>query len=102
MCKSARPTRAEASDVANAILDGVDGIVLSEETAVGDYPINAVSILAKCCVEAEKTIDFRKQFNDLKLYSPAPYGTAESVAQAAVSAVLDMNVDKIIVVSETG
>jgi pyruvate kinase len=102
MCKAARPTRAEASDVANAILDGVDGIVLSDETAVGDYPINAVSILAKCCVEAEKTIDFRKQFNDLKLYSPAPYGTAESVAQAAVSAVLDMNVDKIIVVSETG
>ena len=38
----------------------------------------------------------------MKLYSPAPYGTAESVAQAAVSAVLDMNVDKIIVVSETG
>lgn len=60
MCKSARPTRAEASDVANAILDGVDGIVLSDETAIGDYPINAVSILAKCCVEAEKTIDFRK------------------------------------------
>lgn len=60
MCHSARPTRAEASDVANAILDGVDGIVLSDETSVGDYPINAVTILAKCCVEAEKTIDFRK------------------------------------------
>jgi pyruvate kinase len=41
------------SDVTKAILDGVDGIVLSDETAVGDYPINAVSILAKCCVEAE-------------------------------------------------
>lgn len=80
MNKSARPTRAEASDVANAILDGVDCIVLGDETATGDYPINAVSILSKCCVEAEKTIDYRKTFNDLKLYSPAPYGTAESVA----------------------
>lgn len=93
MVKAARPTRAEASDVANAILDGVDCVVLGDETASGDYPINAVSILAKCCVEAEKTIDYKKTFNDLKLYSPAPYGTAESVAQAAVSSVLDLKID---------
>lgn len=93
MVKSARPTRAEASDVANAVLDGVDCVVLGEETASGDYPINAVSIMAKVCVEAEKTIDYRKTFNDLKLYSPAPYGTAESVAQAAVASVLDLKID---------
>jgi pyruvate kinase len=102
MVKSARPTRAEASDVANAILDGVDCVVLGDETASGDYPINAVSILAKCCVEAEKTIDYKKVFNDLRLYSPAPYGTAESVAQAAVSSVLDLKIDQIVVVTETG
>lgn len=80
MCKSARPSRAEASDVANCVLDGVDGVCLTEETSSGDYPINAVSILAKCCVEAEKTIDYKKTFNDIRLYSPAAYGTAESVA----------------------
>jgi len=102
MVSQARPMRSEASDVSNAVLDGVDGIVLNDETVIGDYPINAVSMLAKCCVEAEKTIDYRKAFNDLKLYSPAPYGTAESVACAAVSAVLDLKVDMIVVLTETG
>jgi pyruvate kinase len=102
MVGQARPLRSEASDVSNAVLDGVDAIVLNDETVVGDYPINAVSMLSKCCVEAEKTIDYRKAFNDLKLYSPAPYGTAESVACAAVSAVLDLKVDMIVVLTETG
>lgn len=59
-------------------------------------------MLAKCTVEAEKTIDWRKTFNDLKLYSPAPYGTAESVACAAVASVLDLKVDLIVVLTETG
>jgi pyruvate kinase len=102
MINSARPTRSEASDVSNAVLDGVDACLLNDETVIGDYPINAVSMLAKCCVEAEKTIDYRKAFNDLKLYSPAPYGTAESVSCAAVAAVLDLKVDLIIVLTESG
>jgi len=102
MVKNARPTRSEASDVSNAVLDGVDCITLDEETFSGDYPINSVSMLSRCCVEAEKTIDYRKSFNDLKLYSPAPYGTAESVACAAVASVLDLKVDLIIVLTETG
>lgn len=102
MCKNARPTRAEASDVSNAVLDGVDAITLTEETCIGDYPINAVSMLAKCTVEAEKTVDHKKVFNDSKLYSPAPYGTAESVACAAVASVIDLKVDLIVVMTETG
>lgn len=102
MCKNARPSRAEASDVSNAVLDGVDAVILDKETFDGDYPINAVSMLSKCCTEAERTIDYRKCFNDLKLYSPAPYGTAESVACAAVNAVLDLKVDVIVVATETG
>lgn len=102
MVKNARPTRQEASDICNAVLDGVDALTLDEETFQGDYPINAVAMLAKCAVEAEKTIDWRKTYNDLKLYSPAPYGTAESVACAAVAAVLDLKVDLIVVLTETG
>jgi pyruvate kinase len=102
MIKNARPTRSEACDISNAVVDGVDACCLDNETVMGDYPIHAVSMLAKCCVEAEKTIDHRKAFNDLKLYSPAPYGTAESVACAAVASVLDLKTDLIIVLTESG
>ena len=102
MIKSARPTRQEASDISNAVLDGVDACILHSETVIGDYPINAVSMLGKCCVEAEKTIDYRKAYNNLKIYSPAPFGTAESVSCAAVAAVLDLQVDLIIVLTDSG
>lgn len=102
MIKAPRPTRAEASDVANAVLDGTDAVMLSGETANGDYPLNAVTIMAKICVEAEKMIDYKRLYNDLKLYSSGPLPTAEAVASAAVSTVLDLNIDLIIVLTDTG
>lgn len=102
MIKAPRPTRAEASDVANAVLDGTDCVMLSGETANGDYPLNAVNIMAKICVEAEKMIDYKRTFTDLKLYSPPPLPTAESIAAATVSTVLDLNIDLIIVLTDTG
>jgi pyruvate kinase len=102
MMKYPRPSRAEANEVSNAVLDGVDGFILDTETAEGDYPVNCVSSLVKCATEAERTIDWRKCFNDIKLYSPGPYGSAESVACAAVNSVLDLKVDLIVVSTETG
>jgi pyruvate kinase len=85
MIKAPRPTRAEAGDVANAVLDGTDCVMLSGESANGDYPLNAVTIMAKICVEAEKMTDYRRVYNDLRLFTPGPLSTAESVASAAVA-----------------
>lgn len=102
MIKAPRPTRAEASDVANAVLDGTDCVMLSGETAGGDYPLNAVQIMAKVCVEAERMLDYKRIYSDIKLYTASPVPTAEAVSSAAVATVLDLNIDLIIVLTDTG
>jgi pyruvate kinase len=102
MTKNARPVRAEASDVCNAVLSGVDCVVLEEETISGDYPVNAVALLARTCLESESTVDHKKEFNDIKLQCPAPEGSAESVALAAVAAVHELAVEVILVHTDSG
>ena len=103
MIKAPRPTRAEASDVANAVLDGTDCVMLSGESANGDYPIQAVTIMSKCCAEAEKTINYKRLYNDIKLHTVGPVGTTEAFASAACSAVLDQKeIALFIVLTDSG
>ncbi len=102
MLDSVKPCRSEASDVSCQVMDGVDGIILGSVTSSGISPILAVNTLAKICAESERCIDYKATFNDIRLYTTAPLGTSEAIASSSVSTVLDLNIDLIITVTDTG
>ncbi|KAI8976981.1 pyruvate kinase [Pilobolus umbonatus] len=102
MTYNPRPTRAEVSDVANAVLDGSDLVMLSGETAKGAYPIQAVTTMAATCKLAESVICYTPLFNQLRVLTPWPTDTTETVACAAVSAAAEQNAGAILVLSKSG
>jgi len=104
MVKAPRPTRAEASDVANAVLDGTDCVMLSGETAAGDFPVNAVTIMRRICEEAEAFTDYRSLFMSTSgaVSAEGRLSSVEAVCASAVKAAIDAKAAIIMALTETG
>ncbi|KAG5985470.1 Pyruvate kinase [Claviceps digitariae] len=102
MIKNPRPTRAEISDVGNAITDGADCVMLSGETAKGSYPCEAVREMHEACLKAENSIPYVSHFEEMCTLAKRPVKTVESCAMAAVRASLDLAAGGIIVLSTSG
>lgn len=102
MVSKPRPTRAEASDVANAILDGADCIMLSGETAKGLYPVKAVEMMHSIACEAEAAIHHRQLFDELRTLTPLPTENTRTVALAAVEASITCFASAIITLTMSG
>ncbi|GJQ09558.1 hypothetical protein GpartN1_g1349.t1 [Galdieria partita] len=102
MVNNPRPSRAEVSDVGNAVVDGADCVMLSDETAKGDYPVESVQHMDLICVEAEGFLGYEKIWSDMRASTPRPMENVESVSCAAVMLSFDEEVKLIVLVSENG
>ncbi len=99
MVHNPRPTRAEISDVANAVYDGTSAIMLSGETAAGKYPVLAVETMSRIALEAESHIDFAKQFYqfDFRIKN-----TLDAISHATCGMAIDIEAKAIVVCSISG
>jgi len=100
MMSNPRPSRAEVTDVANAILDGTDAIMLSEETAVGNYPLEAVETMNKIALRIEKAIDYEKILSERSI-SVKPTN-ADAISHATCQVSLDLKVKAIVTFTFSG
>jgi pyruvate kinase len=99
MIASSRPTRAEATDVANAVYDGTDAVMLSGETAVGKYPVEAVRTMAAVISEVEGSEVFSRLPEPVQLKE---HTFSHAIARAAVAAAADLSLKALAVYTETG
>lgn len=102
MATNLRPTRAEATDIANAVLDGADGILLGGETFGGLYPVETIRTVRKICAEAEFTYNHDLNFKRISKYVGEPMAPAESVASSAVKVAAKVNAAMIAVFTASG
>ena len=91
-----RPTRAEVADIANAILDGTDALMLSEETAAGEYPLEAVKIMAQVAEETETILEPRRRFEGL------PKTVPEAISVSAISLARELQVKAFLIPTTSG
>lgn len=100
MIRNPRPTRAEASDVANAILDGTDAIMLSGETANGKYPVETVSTMARIALKAENSINFEAILKKKrKQHIPT---VPDAISLATVSTAMQLKASAVITATQSG
>ena len=99
MISNPRPTRAEISDVANAVYDGSSAIMLSGETAAGNYPVEAVRTMACIAERAESGINYKKRFHTLE---PEIRTVTDAVSHSTCAAAFDLDAKAIIAVSQSG
>ncbi|WOL14254.1 pyruvate kinase 1, cytosolic [Canna indica] len=102
MVDNLRPTRAEATDVANAVLDGTDGILLGAETHRGLYPVETIRTVGQICAEAESVYNHYHQFKEIVQYVGEPMSYEESVASSAVRSAIKVKAAVIVVFTTTG
>lgn len=101
MIRNPRPTRAEVTDVANAVYDGTDAVMLSGETAMGKYPVEALSMMASIVEEAEKHLDY-SAYRQRKVSAVNIHNVSNAVCYASVSTAHDLRARVIVAPSITG
>ena len=101
MTKNPRPTRAEVTDIANAIYDGTSAIMLSGETAAGKYPIESLETMKKIAEQTEKSIDYKRQFND-RDDSNVNKNITNAISYATCTTAHDLGAAAIVAVTRNG
>lgn len=100
MIRNPRPTRAETTDIANAVCDGTSALMLSGETAVGKYPVESLKAMAKIAEKTEESIDYHANFRSQEITTPP--NITNAISHATCTTAMDLGATAIITVTKSG